>query len=520
MKRRLIGAILLVLIGVGIGVVSYIQRRSNVKDSQKYDTSDAKRPKGEINIALDNWVGYFPLQSPVFKKLMRDAGYVVNVENDNADYAQRMQKLKKGELDFAVATVDSYLLSGAAEDFPATIISIIDESKGGDALLAWEDKISSLDALKTGSGYKIAFTPDSPSEHLLKSLGVHFGITELLNKKGGWRVETDGSSEALKRLLDRKVDAAVLWEPDVSKALTTQGVIKVLGTENTEKLIVDILLVNREYSEQNLDVVNLFLTNYFQTLKIYNKDQPQMLEKDLVKYAKVEENQVKDILNGVRWIGLLENTQWFGTQSQGGVLATTGIVEAIESAVEILVQNGDFQNNPLPNEDPYIILSSGFVEKVSSSDAAGDSGSVAQLKNSLERTFSALSDQEWGKLKEIGTLKLRPITFMSGTSEIDSRGKIQLGNIVENVKHYPNFRIVVEGHTGVRGDNQANLALSLERAEAVKEYLAYKYTIDSNRMRAIGRGGNQPLSKKQGESSRAYNTRLKRVELRLVAEEF
>lgn len=520
MNRRIIGVVLFIALIAGIGVVQYVRQRSATREKQTYQTSDAERPKGEIRLALDNWVGYFPLESPVFKKLMREAGYVVTVENDNADYAQRMKKLKKGELDFAVATVDSYLLNGAPEDFPATIIAVIDESKGGDALVAWEENLDSLDSLKIDSRYRIAFTPASPSEHLLKSLGVHFGVSHLLDKKGGWRVETDGSPDALKQLLNRKVEGAVLWEPDVSTALATQGIIKLLGSEDTEKLIVDILLVNRQYSDKHPDAVALFLAKYFETLKIYNYDHPELLQEDLVKYAKVKKDQVDEMLQGVRWVGLTENTQWFRSPASS-VVATPGIVAAIDSAVEILMGNQDFQTNPLPNGDPYVVLNSNFLDQVASSGASGMNGLSAQAAgSSLERKFSALSDQEWNKLKDIGTLKLRPITFSSGTSEIDSAGQVQLEKIVENVKHYPNFRIEIEGHTGTRGDAQANLDLSLERAEAVRQYLSYKYRIDLNRMRAIGRGGNDPLPKEDGESSRAYAARLKRVEIHLVAEEF
>ena len=517
MSKHLKGAIALLILGVGVIVaIKFIQ--PYFEERYKYKTSDAKATKGKITIALDNWIGYFPFQSPVFKKLMREAGYIIEVENDDANYEERMQKLKDGDIDFAVATVDSYLLNAAPKDFPATIITVIDESKGGDALVAWEDKIKSLDKLKTYPDYKIAFTPSSPSEHLLKSIGVHFGIPELLNKRGSWRVETEGSSKALKQVVARQVEAAVLWEPDVSKALIEKGIVKLLGTEDTEKLIVDILLVNRTYSAEKTATVSLFLTNYFRTLKTYQENS-SMLEKDLVKYAKISEDQVQPILQGVRWISLFENAQWFGTHSEG-VLSQEVLVDAIESTVDILVENNDFSDNPLPNQDAYVIINSSFVEELFSSGIAGDRGLAASLQNSLEREFAPLTDSEWNNLKEIGTLKIRPITFMSGTSEIDSKGRIQLDAIVENIKHYPNFRILVKGHTGTRGDTQANLQLSQERADAVKQFLENTYNIDFNRIRALGVGANKPLPKKSGESSRAYAIRLKRVEIRLVAGAF
>ena len=86
----------------------------------------------------------------------------------------------------AVTTVDSLLLNGGKENFPGTIIMVIDESSGGDAIVARKDKLASLEDLKTKSGYKIAFTAGSPSEHLLKSIAVHFDVPPLRNRQGGW----------------------------------------------------------------------------------------------------------------------------------------------------------------------------------------------------------------------------------------------------------------------------------------------------------------------------------------------
>ena len=104
------------------------------------DTTDARGTKGRIVIGVDNWVGYFPLCSDQLRKRMRVAGYVVRCEDDKADYAKRFNELKAGRLQFAVGTVDAYVSNGSATAFPGAIVAVIDESKGGDALVAWKDK--------------------------------------------------------------------------------------------------------------------------------------------------------------------------------------------------------------------------------------------------------------------------------------------------------------------------------------------------------------------------------------------
>ena len=75
-------------------------------------TSDAGSIKGTIKIGVDNWIGYFPLCGKEVKKRIRSHGYGLKCIDDNANYASRMRSLKSGDIDFAVATVDSYLLNG------------------------------------------------------------------------------------------------------------------------------------------------------------------------------------------------------------------------------------------------------------------------------------------------------------------------------------------------------------------------------------------------------------------------
>ena len=53
------------------------------------DTTDARGTKGRIAIGVDNWVGYFPLCSDEMRKRMRTAGYVLQCEDDKADYPKR-----------------------------------------------------------------------------------------------------------------------------------------------------------------------------------------------------------------------------------------------------------------------------------------------------------------------------------------------------------------------------------------------------------------------------------------------
>jgi outer membrane protein OmpA-like peptidoglycan-associated protein len=202
-----------------------------------------------------------------------------------------------------------------------------------------------------------------------------------------------------------------------------------------------------------------------------------------------------------------------------------GLVETIEGAVRILIGSGDVASSPLPDHNPYRITSSQFVTDLFQGGMnAGQfttPGSVPLVPGATDNAvvrFASLSSQQWQDLREVGTLQVRPILFQSGTATLSYEGKLELDQAAQSLQHYPNFRLLIKGHTSTQGDDKANAELSAARAEAVKRYLSVTHGLDQNRARAIGYGGSRPLSRRPGEALRAYTYRLPRVELVLVSE--
>ncbi len=497
---------------ISTGVYLFFVKKEEVKDIT-YSTSDVRDLKGECSIAIDSWIGYFPFKSPVFGNLMRDEGYRVKIVDDRADYAERMKMLKNGEIDFAVCTVDSYLLNGDKVNYPGAVIAVIDQSKGGDAIVAWKERIPNIEGLKNKDKLSIAFTPASPSEHLLKSIATHFDIPLFSGGNKKWRVEVNGAEEAYVKFMKREVDSAVLWEPHVTDALADPGVVKLIGSEDVENLIVDILIVNRKFAQEKPEVVSLVLKKYFEALNYYRAS-PARLKQDITVKLTMPEKSVDAMLKGVKWAYYTDNTEWFGISNKNQ-LREPEIVNSINSSLKILIANGDFSKSPLIEGDPYTIINSSFVAGLY---GAGEQKTTGEVKadDSLSRRFSKIPDSEWDKLTVVGSLKLRPVTFSSGTSLIDESGLAQIREITDSIRHYPNFRIMVKGHTGMKGDPEENRKLSLIRAQVVKKELEQSYGVDPNRVKAVGIGSGEPVSRQSDESDRAYDNRLKRVELFLL----
>lgn len=524
MNRTTVGALVVFLVGVIVIAGVYLWKQS-VEESTEISTSDAARAQGTITIGVDNFVGYFPLCSPHMHQLMLADGWALDCVDDSADYAGRFSRLQSGELDLAVATVDSYVLGGQRANYPAVIVAVIDASAGGDAILAREDVATSLTDLRDRPGLRVAYTPNSPSHHLLKAVGIDFDVPFFGTQEGAARqIETNGSEEARRLLVSGDADIAVLWEPDVSRALAEDGIVSLLGSEQTSGLIVDILLANRDYQNNHPDRVQLLLENYFRTLKFY-QDNPEDFNAAIAMSADVPADLAEHMRNGVAWANLTENaTAWLGVRVPNRV-PQYGLIDTIGSTVRILIGFGDVPASPLPGGDPRRIINSEAVATLYSQGIQPDAGTGGTFlqeasASSLEADFPPLADAGWDRLREVATLQVRPIHFQSGVNTLTREDKEQLDQAAQALENYPAFRIEVQGHTSLQGDPEANRQLSQARARAVAQYLQVTYGIDADRIRVVGLGSTAPLPQRPGEPFRSYRDRLARVEIHLKSEEY
>lgn len=507
MKLQLsIGIAALVVVGAIAGWQQY------KSDDLTNDTSAAAATKGSIRLAYDSWLGYVPLTSKHMKRGMRQRGYNLVTVNDQADYAERFKLLSKGKYDAVVASLDGALLESEQWKFPGVIPFVLDVSSGGDKVVSRCSDVKDVDQLKK-SGV-IAYTPDSPSHHFVKSMVVNFGFDkDRFKKDGTWAKHTTNVKEAYLKLTNGDVNTAVLWEPYVSAALKDKDMCAILGTENTANLIVDVLLINRSFLRDKPEAVKSLTRQYFTTLKYYMKeDNKSAFYKEIKReISNLDNDEIEAALKGVKFVNLTENCeQWIGCNEQGEAL-----VDTIESTINILTKYGDFDNNPLPDENAYTMINRSIAEEVFASGISGESGAQEQT-DPLTKQFSKMNDAQWKKLKVVGSLP--PIVFSASSKKLGIESKKKIDLAVENLKGYPNFRVKIQGHTSNRGDAAANKTLSHKRAKSVARYLEITYGVDPNRIKVEGFGGSKPLEKKSNESMRAWRYRLSRVELILVTE--
>ncbi|MDH5293497.1 MAG: fasciclin domain-containing protein [Acidimicrobiia bacterium] len=103
-------------------------------------------------------------------------------------------------------------------------------------------------------------------------------------------------------------------------------------------------------------------------------------------------------------------------------------------------------------------------------------------------------------------LELAPITFEVGSAVITSEGQAELDRAIDYLLANP-VRIEIGGHTDADGAEDANLALSEVRAQAVVDYLE-SGGLDSELLTAIGYGESQPIASNDTEEGKAQNRRI------------
>jgi outer membrane protein OmpA-like peptidoglycan-associated protein len=117
------------------------------------------------------------------------------------------------------------------------------------------------------------------------------------------------------------------------------------------------------------------------------------------------------------------------------------------------------------------------------------------------------------KLSRSGdAIRLNHLIFAQGQSTIEPQSFAELDEIALMMTENPKIEIQLEGHTDNVGSSDANLKLSQQRVDAVKNYIVKK-GIKKSRVKTKAFGGSKPLRNEMTPEARVLN---RRVEMRVL----
>lgn len=451
------------------------QQLANQKEEQHEQevlekTSSMSRYQHEIDFAMDGFSGYSLFRSQMFRDELGKYGIRLSTSDDKANYQERLSKLKNGQTDMAVFTIDAlYKSSVELGEMPATIIDFVDETKGADAMVGPGGLFPNIDSLNDPD-LKIVCTPNSPSETLARVVMAYFNLNQLSETNFEFVDGADAVYESYKNSKPTEKKVFILWQPYVSKILSNSEYHVVVDSSKFSGYIVDVIVVNRDFLLKNEELVLNTIKAYRTTMFNYRRspDMVALVQKDSQQIGQpVTEAQAVDLVDGIWWKNTQESFAHFGLTSGTGLQHIEDICNNIS---RVLLKTGAISADPTGGQ-PNKLYYDGVVRKLF--DSSWHPG-FAQETVRKEKTLAVLTDDEWKNLRPVGTLQVPRLVFARGTAKITDRSYDTLNDLAEKLQTWPQYYLVVRGNVSAEGDVEANRKLAQERADSTIEYLVSK----------------------------------------------
>jgi ABC-type nitrate/sulfonate/bicarbonate transport system substrate-binding protein len=194
----------------------------------------------------------------------------------------------------------------------AAAILQVDWSRGGDALVA-DKSVARIEDLKDK---KIALVQFTPSQWLLESALRQSKLTEAQQQKiRDDLVFTQDVPSARSAFIAGQVDAAVVWEPDVTEALKRDGSHILLSSKDFPNTIADMMVAKKDFIKSHPKTIDAFVRGWLDGVEEAKKN-PELAATLLMQneplFADLGLAKTKESFAWVAWPDLQNNARMFG----------------------------------------------------------------------------------------------------------------------------------------------------------------------------------------------------------------
>lgn len=298
----------------------------------------------KVTIAYTAWTGSGALLVAAKKDIFKKHGLDVEVQFIER-VEERKQALKDNRVRAMVSSLD-IALAASGEGVPIKIVWAFDSSNGADGIIV--KKNSGIEKITDLKGREIALHKGSAS---------HFFITALLERNG--MTESDikivdmKAGEAASAFVAGQVDAAVTWEPYLSKAAAS-GERVLATTKDTPGVIADVLSVREDLAEKNPEVVQALVAALAEATEYLQKN-PDDANKIIAAGFKMKAEDVNADSKTIVFYDLQDNKIFFGTTDRKG-----HAYEIASNAIKFSVSQKTIVKMPELNK----IIDSSYIYKV------------------------------------------------------------------------------------------------------------------------------------------------------------
>ena len=260
-----------------------------------------------LKVTINSWIGWAPLYLALDKNFFEKDN--VNLELIRVeDTGVRKSTMLSGKVDGYASSVDNFALD-SSQGVPGTIVLAFDESHGGDGIVS-KKSIKTVSDLK---GKEIAFQPGLPGHFLLLHVLNEAGLKE----KDIQKIDMD-SDKAGSAFTSGKLDAAVTWEPWLSKSQAMSDGHILLTTKDFPGLIVDVLVFREDVLANKSKAVKTVLRSWFQSLKYWNEN-PKESNEIMAKAYGLPVEEFEAMVSGVKFYDYKKNMAYLGGDKPGHI---------------------------------------------------------------------------------------------------------------------------------------------------------------------------------------------------------
>jgi NitT/TauT family transport system substrate-binding protein len=458
------------------------------------------RKPGEIVVALSEWPGHMPL-------VIANGGLTTTPGSAAAsegldlkivfidDPLKKNKALLDGTVDAVWQTVDEMPISMGtyrAANVAVKAFMQLDWSRGGDACVATAE-IKTVDDLLGKKSAMLMFSP----EHTLFEFMItnsRFSPTQIARVRADTTFSTDDPLLARRLFVDRRVDMACVWEPDVSLAITSRpGAHRLFSTADATELLADVLLARQDLLENRPALLEKIVRSYFAGVAKAEADRAgaaRFISSSVPRFRdELGREQTLRVFEWVRWTDLAENARFFGTD---GSKAAFDRVYNQADAIWMNYPQAEIKDRfaPWTLRDDRILRR---IWDTSDRKPVASSGEPAEDPTALTGT----------------ALFTKPISINFGQSsaELDTEAMALVNSqLLPQLEMARGMYLRVEGNTDSTGSASGNQRLSELRANAVVDYLVSR-GIERTRIVARGNGASRPVASNGNAEGRSLNRR-------------
>jgi NitT/TauT family transport system substrate-binding protein len=294
-----------------------------------------------MTIAMQEFVGYGLFYLAKDKGFDKEEGVDLVFVDEQLDSA-RCDAFKEGMLDCEAGTLD-LLISKRVQGAPVAAVMALDRSYGADGVVA----VAGIDKVYDLAGKKVALASGDVGEtflmYLLRKENIPFDKVIIVSK---------GPDEVAQAFIGGEADAAVTWEPQLSKALTRPDSHLIITSKEIPELIVDTLNVREDFIKKHPRAIKALMRAWFKALKYY-REHPSEASGMIARYYKMPADEYRESVKGLRW---------FDYARQDDVAERKALTDAFNEITELKYLNGKISDKPSADSAIDTALLKGLYE--------------------------------------------------------------------------------------------------------------------------------------------------------------